>query len=128
MHRIPLTDDRMVSRAHGMIEQCANTPKLHEVVVGPAGRRDRVQNARYWARVNEICNFTGQDPYEVHLWFKSSFIGLNLVPGYGGDIWQPFSSKQLTSPEFDVFLSRLESFAARSLDLPLTQDGSFLLK
>jgi hypothetical protein len=85
-------------------------------------RRSSSQNALMWKWVNEVAEHvvqhTGQDAEDVHEFFKRKFLHPRQAE-IGGETFQIYSTKKLTTSEMSEYMERIYAWATSELGLLL---------
>lgn len=93
---------------------------LFEVVLRPfQSTRTIAQNARYWAMLAEIADFSGHDVEALHEWCKCRWLGYVEVDIKGKSYAVPRSTTSLGVQEFAEYMTRVEVWAATDLRMAL---------
>lgn len=86
--------------------------------------RSLAQNRLMWMWINEIAEYTGDDPDDIHEILKRSLLGTihKEALGYSGEVSR--STTQLTTSEMTQYLERIED-TARVAMIKLTKPDDY---
>lgn len=98
-----------------------NDNEVIEIILRPfKNKRSASLNRLYWGYyLNEIANFTGHTPTEIHLWMKHLFLGYEVIEISGEMVKSLKSTKTLTNEQFTNYLHEINFFAKSELGIDL---------
>lgn len=116
--RIILRSESDWNRLRSTFSEVRNAPLLYEVVVREVrAKRSIEQNARYWALLNAIADFVEDEnsklysPETWHEYFKTRFIGKDVILVDGEPELIAKSTTKLTIMEFGDYMQEVEVWA-----------------
>lgn len=106
------------SRLRSTFMEIRNVPLLYEVIVREVrAKRSIEQNARYWALLNDIADLVKDEsgklysPETWHEYFKTKFIGKDVILVDGEPELIAKSTTKLTIMEFGDYMQEVEVWA-----------------
>lgn len=113
----PVTVDRLASFLKAQVEQHPVSVRVER----HRQRRSTTANARYWAIVQKVADFTGHDPDELHDAFKVRFLGTDEIQVGAETMTVPKPSRTLDTQGFRDFMERVEAWATTTLGVFLDE-------
>jgi len=81
--------------------------------------RSLPQNKLYWLWIGCICEDTGVEKDDMHLYLRGTFLDSKKIQFKGRHVYLPGSTKDLNTAEFKIYLDKIQLWAAEFLTLTL---------
>lgn len=86
------------------------------------------QNKLYWMWLNIISEYNGDDPDDLHQFFKGEFLGYETRDVFNRPTAIPISTTGLSTKKFSEYLDKIETHAAQwNIVLPHPQDYLWIM-
>ncbi|MBP1638951.1 MAG: hypothetical protein H6Q17_534 [Bacteroidetes bacterium] len=77
------------------------------------------QNCLYWLWIACICQETGNDKDDVHMYFREYFLGYSEKRMFGSLVRRVRSTTELDTKQFTDYLKKIKVWASRELGIAL---------
>lgn len=86
------------------------------------------QNKLYWMWLNIISDYNGDDPDDLHQFFKGEFLGYETRDVFNRPTAIPISTTGLSTKKFSEYLDKIEEHAGKfNIVLPHPQDYKWIM-
>lgn len=112
VHRAQVTAEKLVfSRPDILARWLARLKgqKVEVIIQKPEEKRSERQNRYYWAYLQIISDYSGDDPNSLHARFKLEFLVQKFVMIFGKEVAVTKSTTKLTKAEFSEYIMRIEA-------------------